>query len=66
MRGGDLIWELYKLREFMIADFPDFDRIVRQRGTATLRAADVSPRIADELVTAVLDILRKVIRDNLN
>ena len=40
--------------------------MAREHGTATLRAADVSPRIADELVTAVLDILHKVIRDNLN
>jgi hypothetical protein len=64
-RGGNLIWELFRLREFMIADF-DFDRIARERGVEALLACDVNPATATALVNEVLDILRKVTRDQLN
>src|SRR5262249_14732454 len=36
MAGGDLIVELFKLRQMMVADWP-FDRICRQHGAAVLR-----------------------------
>jgi len=66
MRGGNFIYELYKLREFMIADFPDFDRIARTRGAAALCGRDVHPATATALVNEVLDILHKVVRAELN
>jgi hypothetical protein len=65
-RGGNLIWELYKLREFMIADFPNFDSIARTRGVEALRACDVPLAAANMLVDAVLEILAKIVRDKLN
>jgi len=40
--------------------------MAREHGTAALRAADVSPRIADVLVSEVLDLLHKVVRAALN
>ena len=66
MRGGNLIAELFRLRQFLIADFPNFDAMAREHGTAALRAADVSPRIADVLVSEILDLLHKVVRAALN
>ena len=47
----------------------DFDSIAREQGATTLRAAtdgEMSPRIIDALISEVLDILRKVVRDQLN
>ena len=43
--------------------------MAREHGTAVLREAcngEVSPTTADELVNAVLDILAKVVRSQLN
>jgi len=37
-QGGEFIWQLFRLREFMIADFPDFDCVAREHGTATMLA----------------------------
>ena len=68
-RGGELIFELFRLRQFLIANFPDFDRLARERGIEALRAAtdgEIRPEIADELITAVLDILGKVTKAELN
>jgi len=65
-RGGDLICELYGLRRFLIADFPNFDALAREHGLAALRSADVSPAAAAELVSAVLDVLAKIVRTTLN
>jgi hypothetical protein len=61
MQGGELIAQLFRLRQFLIADFPDFDSIARTHGTAALRACDVAPATADALVDEV-----KVVRDQLN
>jgi hypothetical protein len=47
MRSGDLICELVRLRQFLIADFPDFDRVAREHGVAMLRLAGASPATAD-------------------
>jgi hypothetical protein len=66
MRSGDLICELVRLRQFLIADFPDFDRVAREHGVALLRAADASPATANVLVDEVLDLVHKVTRITLN
>ena len=66
MRGGDLIAQLYGLRQFLIVDLPNFDAIAREHGVAMLRAADVSPATADVLVNEVLAIVAKVVRASVN
>jgi hypothetical protein len=65
-RGGDLICELVRLRQFLIVDVPSFDAIAREHGVAMLRAADVSPATASVLVDEVLDLMHKVTRIALN
>jgi hypothetical protein len=40
----------------------DFDAIARKHGSAALRAADVSPSIADTLVAEVMILLREIAR----
>jgi hypothetical protein len=68
MAGGDLIAELFRLRQFMVGTW-DFDAMARAHGAAVMREAcgsDVTPATIDELVTEVLDILRKVVRAQLN
>ena len=68
MAGGDLIVELFKLRQMMVADWL-FDRICRQHGAAVLRetcGSDVNAATIDELVTAVLEILANVVRKAIN
>jgi len=65
-RGGDLICELVRLRQFLIADFPNFDVMARTHGVAMLRAADVSLATAGVLVDEVLDLMHKVTRIALN
>jgi len=65
-RGGNLFWELYKLRQFMIADFPDFDRVAKKRGVEALQACNVPLAAANICVDAVLEILAKIVRDQLN
>jgi hypothetical protein len=67
-RGGDLIADLYRLRQFMIADW-DFDALARREGAAVLRehcGDDISDATIAELVGAVLEILAKVVRAALN
>src|SRR5262249_50230662 len=66
MRGGDLICELVRLREFLIAALPDFDRVARERGVAMFQAADVSLATAGVLVDEVLNLMHKVTRIALN
>jgi hypothetical protein len=66
MRSGDLICELVRLRQFLLADFPDFDCVAREHGVALLRAADASPATANVLVDEVLDLVHKVTRIALN
>ena len=68
MAGGDLICELFKLRQFMIADWP-FDQIAREHGAMVLRetcGSDVDVKTIDILVDEVLDLLRKVVRSAAN
>jgi len=67
-RGGDLVFELFKLRQFLIADF-DFDRIAVEYGLAVLleaSGADVDASTINILVDGVMDILRTVVRAALN
>src|SRR5262249_54561831 len=61
-RGGDLICELVRLRQFLIAGVPNFDSVAREHGVAMLRAADVSLATASVLVDEVLDLMHKVTR----
>jgi hypothetical protein len=65
-RGANFIYELYKLREFMLPDFPNFDRIARERGVEALVACDVPRGAANICVDAVLEILGNVVRDQLH
>jgi len=65
-RGGDLICELYGLRRFLIADFPNFDALAREHGLAALRSADISPATADVLVDEILILLRQIARAAVN
>lgn len=63
-RGGNLIMRLYILRRLMIADWP-FDDIAREHGAAVLRETcgnEVTRETVEELVEAVVDVLRKVSR----
>jgi len=66
MRGGDMICELARLRLFLIADLPDFDRVAREHGVAMLRMADVSLATASVLVDEVLNLMHKVTRVAVN
>jgi len=68
MQGGDLICELYRLRQFMIADWP-FDAIAREHGKTALRemyGTRIDERTIDLLIGEVLDILQKVVRLQMN
>ena len=68
MAGGEAIWQLYRLRQVLIADL-DFDSIARTHGRAVLRECcgrDVADATVDALVSEVLAILAKVVRDQLN
>jgi len=66
LRSGEYICELYRLRQFMISDFPNFDTIAKERGVEMLRACNVSAGAANLLVDAVLEILAKIVRDQAN
>jgi hypothetical protein len=67
-RGGDLIAELYGLRQYMIVDWP-FDQIAREHGATVLRetcGTDLDARRIDVLVDEVLRLLHKVVRAAVN
>jgi len=68
MAGGEAIWQLYRLRQVLIADL-DFDSIARTHGRAVLRECcgnDITDAFVDVLIDSVLEILRKVTHDQLN
>jgi hypothetical protein len=68
MRGGDLLAQLFVLRQYMI-ELWNFDAVARTQGTQVLReliGASVSAALIDELVNGVLEILTKVVRTQLN
>ena len=69
-RVADVFAELYELRRRMVGAW-DFDGIAHQYGRLALAEAcghvnAGEQRIIDELVNAVMDILRKVVRSQLN
>jgi hypothetical protein len=59
--GGDLICELYQLRQYMVG-YWDFDVIAREYGKAALCGTGVDAKTIDLLVDEVLAILGKVVR----
>jgi len=68
-QSGDSIAHLFRLRQFLIADFPHFGEICREQGTAALRAAtdgEVRPVTCALLIDSVLEILARVIAAELN
>ena len=66
MRSGEYICELFKLRQFMIVDWPEFDTLAKERGVEMLKACNVSFGAANLLVDAVMEILGKIVRDQAN
>jgi hypothetical protein len=65
-RGGDLIATLFRLRGFMLVDFPEFDNVARRRGVEAMRACDVPAATAEALVDEVMTILARVVHNQLN
>jgi len=65
-RGGNLFWELFKLRQFMLADFPDFDNLAKARGLEAMAACNAPAATASWLVDEAMNILAKIVRDQLN
>jgi len=68
MAGGEAIAKLYKLRQYMIGTW-DFAAIARTHGRVVLReccGSGITDATVDALIDEVLDILAKVVRDQLN
>ena len=70
LAGGNAIWQLYRLRQSLITDFNfNFDRVAKEHGRAVMReccGSDVTDETVDMLVDTTLEILRRVVRDQLN
>ena len=64
-RGSNLIYELFRLREYMLSDYPEFDSLARQRGVEALQAGGAPVGAASILVDGVLEILNRIVRDEL-
>jgi len=60
-QGGQLIYELFKLRRLLLADFPQFDALARQCGIQTLVDCDIAPEAAKFLVDEAMSLLAKVV-----
>jgi len=67
MHGGDLIAQLYALRQYMVGTW-DFDAMAREYGKRVLRERydDLTDAALDELVSWPLDLLAKVVRSQMN
>src|SRR5262249_48862803 len=68
IHGGDLICELYKLRQFMVG-YWDFDRIAVEYGARVLQEQcgnDVDASTIEILIDGVMSILRTVVRAAVN
>jgi len=68
-QSGDSIAHLFRLRQFLIADFPDFNAMAREQGAAALRAVsngEVSPITCSLLIDSALEILGRVVAAELN
>src|SRR6516164_17061 len=61
-QSGKFIAELFRLRQYMIVDWPEFDTLAKERGVEALCACDFDPATANMLVDAVLEILGKIVR----
>jgi len=67
--NGEAIFELFRLRQRLISGAFDFDRIAKEHGKLVLREAcgrDVADATVDLLIDSVLEILAKVVRDQLH
>jgi hypothetical protein len=65
-RGANLLREIFRLRKFMIIDFPNFDSLARTRGVEAMQACGVAFETADALVAEVIKILAKITHDQLH
>ena len=65
-QGGQLIYELFRLRQLMIGTFPNFDALAHQCGEETLRACGVPAAAANMLVDEAMKLLEKIVRYQLN
>jgi hypothetical protein len=68
-QSGDSIAHLFRLHQFLIADFPDFTAMAREQGAAALWAAtdgEVSPVTCALLIDSALEILARVVAAELN
>jgi hypothetical protein len=64
--AGEFIWQLFRLREFMLPNFPEVDRIAKERGVEALVACDFPIETAEWLVGEVMTVLGKIVRDLAN
>ena len=60
-QSGKFIAELFRLRQYMIVDWPDFDALAKERGVEALCACDVPAPVATMLVDSVLEILAQIV-----
>ena len=60
-QGGELIYELFKLRRILLADFPNFDDLAPQCGVETLLARGVPSEVAKFLVDETMRLLARVV-----
>ena len=66
VQAAKFLCELVRLREFMIGDFPDFDRIAKERGVEVLVACDTPPATAKFLVGETMNLLAKLVINQSN
>jgi hypothetical protein len=60
-QGGQLIYELYQLRQLLLTSFPNFDDLARQCGIQTLMECAIAPEAAKFLVDEAMSLLAKVV-----
>ena len=60
-QGGQLVYELWKLRQHLLTSFPHFDDLARQCGVETLMECDIEPEAAKFLVDETMSLLAKVV-----
>ena len=65
-RGGHFICELFKWRQFLIDDHPNFDSLAHQQGMEMYVAAGSSLEGAKVLIDGVFKILGRIVRDQAN
>jgi hypothetical protein len=60
-QGGQLIYELYQLRQLLLTSFPHFDDLARQCGIQTLMECAIAPEAAKFLVDEAMSLLATVV-----